>query len=72
MSSLSRIVSKVKEMMKMNSQEELLPKWYADTTPKSKVTENLLAITLLILLGFFTLGIFSGLQHTSEALKGRK
>lgn len=52
-------------------QEEFLPKWYADTTPKSKVKENMVAIVLLILLTIFTLGIVSGLQHTSDTIKGR-
>ena len=58
-------------MMKMNSQEEFLPKWYPSSEPKSKVTENVMAITLLILLTIFTLGIVSGFQHTSDTLKGR-
>jgi hypothetical protein len=53
------------------TEEEFLPKWYADTKPRSKITENLVAITLLILLTIFTLGIVSGLQHTSDTIKGR-
>ena len=55
----------------MNSQEEFLPKWYPSAEPKSKVKENVFAVILLILIGIFTLGIVSGLQHTSEAIKGR-
>jgi hypothetical protein len=54
----------------MNNQE-LLPKWYASTEPKNKVAENFIAITLLILLTIFTLGIVSGFQHTGDTLKGR-
>jgi len=53
------------------SREEFLPKWYANTDPKSKVAENVIALTLLILLTIFTLGIVSGLQHTSDTIKGR-
>lgn len=71
MSLLLRIVSQVREMMKMNSQEEFLPKWYPSSEPKSRVTENVIAIILLILLTIFTLGIFSGIQNTSDTLKGR-
>jgi hypothetical protein len=52
-------------------QEEFLPKWYVDTTPRSKVKENIIALMLLILLTIFTLGIVSGLQHTSDTIKGR-
>jgi hypothetical protein len=51
--------------------EEFMPKWYGDTTPRSKIKENILALTLLILLTIFTLGIVSGLQHTSDTIKGR-
>jgi len=51
--------------------EEFMPKWYADTTPRSKIKENIIAFTLLILLTIFTLGIVSGLQHTSDTIKGR-
>jgi hypothetical protein len=55
----------------MNNEEELLPKWYPSAEPKSRAAENVIAITLLILLTIFTLGIFSGIQHTSDTLKGR-
>ena len=52
--------------------EELLPKWYPSTEAKSKVVENVFAGFLLILIGLFTLGIVSALQHTSQATKGRE
>jgi hypothetical protein len=55
----------------VNSQEEFLPKWYPSTEPKSKVTENFIAVTLLVLLTIFTLGIFTGLQQTTNTLKRR-
>ena len=58
-------------MMKMNSQEEFLPKWYPSMEKKSKGTENVIAFVLLIMLTIFTLGIVSGLQHTSNGMKGR-
>jgi hypothetical protein len=51
--------------------EELLPKWYPSMEKKSKVAENIIAITLIVLLTIFTLGIVSGLQHTSDTIKGR-
>ena len=51
--------------------EQFLPKWYASTERKSKVTENLVAFVLLIMLSIFTLGIVSGLQHTTNGMKGR-
>ena len=51
--------------------EEFLPKWYPSAEPKSKVAESVIALTLLILLTIFTLGIVSGIQHTSDTLKGR-
>jgi hypothetical protein len=52
--------------------EEFLPKWYASAEPKNKFAENFIVVTLLILLTIFTLGIVSGLQHTSDTIKGRK
>jgi hypothetical protein len=51
--------------------EQFLPKWYPSAERKSKVAQNVVALTLLILLTIFTLGIFSGIQHTSDTLKGR-
>ena len=72
MSLLWRIVSQVKEMMKMNSEEEFMPKWYPSMEKKSKVAENILAGFLMILLAIFTLGIVSGIQHTSNAMKGKE
>lgn len=59
-------------MRKQNEvQEEFLPKWYPSTQPKSKAAENILAFTLIVLLTIFTLGIVSGIQHTSDTIKGR-
>jgi amino acid transporter len=53
------------------SEEEFLPKWYASSEPKNKVAENIIAITLIVLLTIFTLGIVSAFQHTGDTLKGR-
>jgi hypothetical protein len=52
-------------------EEEFLPKWYPSSEPKSRVAENVFTVILLILLTIFTLGIVSGIQHTSDTLKGR-
>ena len=71
MSLLLSIAWLVREMTKMNSKEEFLPKWYPSMEKKSKVTENVVAFVLLIMLTIFTLGIVSGLQHTTNGMKGR-
>jgi len=55
----------------VETKEEFLPKWYPSAEPKSRLTENVIAIILLILLTIFTLGIFSGIQNTSDTIKGR-
>lgn len=55
----------------MNSEEELLPKWYPSVERKGRITENIFAGFLLVLITIFTLGIFTGLQHTNAAMKGK-
>lgn len=55
----------------MNNEEEFMPKWYPSMEKKSKVAENILAGFLWVLLAIFTLGIVSGLQHTTNAMKGK-
>jgi hypothetical protein len=55
----------------MNNEEEFLPKWYESAQKDNTVAKNVIAITLIVLLAFFTLGIFSALQYTSDSIKGR-
>jgi hypothetical protein len=57
--------------MKKNEQEEFLPRWQDNLQPKNKIAENVIAVTLVILLFIFTLGIFTSVQHIGNTIKGR-
>jgi hypothetical protein len=61
----------VKEMMKMNSQEEFLPKWYESAQKDNTVAKNTVAVVLIVLLAIFTLGIFTSIEHLGNTIKGR-
>jgi hypothetical protein len=52
-------------------QDEFMPKWYPSMESKSKATENVIAFVLLVMLGIFSLGLMSGLQHTNNGMKGK-
>jgi hypothetical protein len=70
MSLLLNIVYKVKEMMKMSNQYYRPNGRYEQQQPKSikAKTGNSVGV---ILIGIFTLGLVSMIQHIADGMKGR-